>query len=138
MTTGDRRSTLCKKWVVIEDRRTPCSFFRAHEGPCSWDVIYPSDDSAIRDVGPFQGPDQVMEQFARWSAGMPISQTAAALMLMMEGALLAGLVPTEFERDYIVEHGVDPVLATILSGWLIRTASLKRRAVVRPVDPGSV
>lgn len=120
--SGDRRRTLCKKWVQLDGRRTPCSFAREHEGPHSWDVFYPSDGDEMRDVGPFEDGEQAMRQFANWSAGLLMPEAHSAVLSLMEGALLAGIVATDFEREYITQHGLDPVLATILSGWLIRAS----------------
>jgi hypothetical protein len=80
-------------------------------------------DSEIRDNGPFYHADQVMQQFANWSRGMPdagLNSTEAAHMLLREALLLAGVQPSKLELDYAFAHGLDPALTQIVAGWLIR------------------
>jgi hypothetical protein len=135
--TDDRRRTVCKKWRNIDGKRTPCSFLRGHAGLCSWAVKATGDGNPARDVGPFHTADQVMAQFTAWSATMLVPDSQAAMLSLWEGALMAGIVPTPFETEYLDTQGVDPIAATILSGWLLR-ARLAGPAVVRPVLPGDV
>lgn len=139
---SDRRSTICKKWVELDGRRTICGMSRGHEGLCTFDVVTPSDDDGARDRGPFEDVEQAMQQFARWEAGLPsvMSTFDRSAMGVNEALLLAGVVPSDFEREYLQAHGVDPVLGTIIAGWLLRAAeypSLRARRAVTP-DAASV
>lgn len=118
----DGRSTTCRKWMVIDGRRTACGKTRFHDDPCSWETVMFTDDSPFRDVGPYLDVAQAMKQYALWSKSMPVGMWRGAAMKIMEAVKLVGITPTAFEQDYVSAALRDPVLAMILRGWLMRAA----------------
>lgn len=74
----------------------------------------------MRDVGPYKDFEQALRQFADWKTGLPMPDHRSAGLMISETALLLGAQPTEFELDYVGTFGYDPVLATILHGWMMR------------------
>lgn len=133
MQVGDRRSTLCRKWRVFDGRRIPCSFDRGHVNGCSWDFPEPQFDMN-RDPGPYGDVAQAMKQYANWSAGMPLPMKDVTTMQILEALLMTGLTPTRFEQEYLAAHGLDPILATIVHGWLLRAAHPYLRRAVSPAE----
>jgi hypothetical protein len=114
----DLRRSTCKKWRLIDGRRTPCGLPRDHEGLCTWAFIPPVEDE-MANRGPYEDSDAAMQQFANWSHNLPVGLNQASVMMVNEALLRAGVIPTAFEHEYLTEFGIDPILATILSGWLI-------------------
>lgn len=129
----DPRSTYCKKWSTVDGRRQVCTFPKGHAGQCEWDATI-AEGAPFRDVGPYLGADQAMRQFANWSVGLPAPTDEAGVMKVVEATLIAMVESTEFEREYLSAHGVDPILATIIHGWIIRAAHPEARLPVEPVQ----
>lgn len=79
----------------------------------------------IRDIGPYDDADQAMQQFRNWATGLPFGDSEAAGLLLVESAMaITGVNPSTFELRHVSEvvgqMTLDPVLATILHGWIIR------------------
>lgn len=96
-----------------------------------------SDDSdlpdigpEIRDIGPFRTLVQAMREFTNWSAGIPQQPHSYGPMLIAEAALGAGAKLSDFEIEYLQAHKVDPVLATIIQGAIIRAHRAGHQAAV--------
>lgn len=124
---SDRRSTTCRKWrQTSSGARAVCSLDRDHPGDCSWqDYFTPRIVDERRDIGPYQDVQQVKKQWESWSTGMPLADDQKAIMLIMESLLLAGRVPTQYEQNVLARQKIDPILAQILSGWIISVAAAR-------------
>jgi hypothetical protein len=118
----DGRKITCRKWVTIDGKRTSCGKPRYHEDLCTWETVMMTDGSPWADAGPYEDVAQAMKHFATWATDKPVGQTEAARLKVLEAAMLAGIVPTKFEQDYLEASLTDPILATILHGWLLRGA----------------
>lgn len=79
-----------------------------------------SDAHWKRDIGPYETEEQAWMQFLNWSHGLPGSTAFKVQMLLQESLMLAGIEPTEFELSYLKESAIDPVLAQLISGLLLR------------------
>lgn len=79
-----------------------------------------------RDIGPYHDAVQVARQFRNWAKGIPMTDSEAAGMLLVEAAMMASVLPSPYELNYISDLAgsgkLDPVLATILHAWVIRAA----------------
>lgn len=78
----------------------------------------------MRDIGPYESTEQVVRQFRNWRVGLPFGDSEAAGLLLIEAAMVTNAAPSQFEQQYLSElagsGNLDPVLATIIHGWLIR------------------
>jgi hypothetical protein len=104
-----------------------------------------SEDSEVRDNGPYTDADQLMRQFANWSRGMPdagLNSTEAGHMLLAEVLMMAGVQPSAFELEVAFAHEMTPAMIQVFAGWLLRAvtqADLKkvlRGAGYKPELPG--
>ncbi len=73
-----------------------------------------------RDIGPYESEEQILKQFAATTYGIPGSRKELCGIVLREALLLAGVQPSEFELRHADAHWIDPVMAQILAGWLIR------------------
>lgn len=76
--------------------------------------------SEIRDNGPFHSPDQAMKQWASWSRNMPLPMADTVNVLLAEVAMMTGVKPTGFEREYLSAAELDPIAAQVVAGWIVR------------------
>lgn len=83
-----------------------------------------SEPTPFRDNGPYQSADQAMQQFAAVTFGVPLNTTEKTLMVLNEALLLTNARPSAFESEYLrvfqEERGLDPLVAQILAGAIIR------------------
>lgn len=87
-----------------------------------------SDSHWRRDIGPYETEEQAWMQYLNWSHNMP-GPTAFKVQMLLNEALI-GLKPSEFELRYLEESKLDPVLAQIISGLILRA-----RLYRLPKDP---
>ncbi len=59
-------------------------------------------------------------QFLNWSHGMPGSTEFKVRMLLNETLMLTGVTPSPFELEYLQNSAIDPVLAQVISGLILR------------------
>lgn len=133
----DPRSTYCKKWTMVDGRRRVCTFDKGHGGQCEWDDTI-AEGALIRDVGPYADAGQAMKVFAQWTPPSPVSRYVKAVMLVDEAVLIGMVEVSDFERAYLHVHGLEPTMATIVAGWIIRAAHPEARLPVEPVQAPSV
>lgn len=134
---SDPRSTYCKKWSTVEGRRRVCTFDKGHEGQCEWDATI-AVRARFRDVGPYPDVVQAMKQYATWSVDLPGPNAAIAQAKVQEALMISMVETAAFEREYLTAHGLDPIMATIVAGWIIRAAHPQARLPVEPVQALSV
>lgn len=133
----DPRSTYCKKWTMVDRQRRVCTFDKGHEGQCEWDSAV-AEGAQFRDVGPYPDLVRAMQHYAAWSAGLPGPNVVIARAKVREALLIGMVEMTAFEREYLTAHGMDPIMATIVAGWIIRAAHPEARLPVEPVQALSV
>ncbi len=80
-------------------------------------------DDEMRDIGPYRDVHQAMKQFDNWSKGIPQHGSMFGLserMMIREALLMAGVEPSDFEMDYLADLKPDPLLATIVHGFILK------------------
>ncbi len=87
-----------------------------------------AEPSPIRDNGPYAGPDQALKQYAAVTHGIPGTSDQMCAMIVREALLMTGVgVSNSFEIDYLdafMERHADPIMAQIITGWIIRSYML--------------
>lgn len=77
-----------------------------------------------RDIGPYDGPDAALKQYAVTGYGMPPWANEQLCGLVIREAMSgAGAAASEFELDYLntfMREHHDPILAQLIQGWIIR------------------
>ncbi len=65
-------------------------------------------------------------QFLNWSHNMPGSTPFKVQVLLKESMMMAGITPSEFELTYLERSAIDPVLAQVISGLILRRGPGRR------------
>jgi hypothetical protein len=86
-----------------------------------------SEPTPIRDNGPYESADQAREQWGAVTFGIPraegpAGEAALSGVVLSEALMIAGVQPSEYERDALAElaGSVCPAVAQVVAGWVIR------------------